>query len=54
MLLGTAFYPGDSFRSGRTGEQEWGAESGLCVLSFTHEGWECGMGDGVEIVEELI
>lgn len=27
---------------------------GCASLSFTHEGWECGMGDGVEVVEELI
>lgn len=29
MFLGTAMYPGDNARSGRTGDQEWGAGNGI-------------------------
>lgn len=31
MLLGTALYPGDSFRSGGAGEKESGTGSGVCI-----------------------
>lgn len=31
MFLGTSLSPGDSFRSGRTVGQEWGAGNGICV-----------------------
>lgn len=44
MLLWTAFYPGDSVRSGKTREQEWGAGSGMCVLEL--HPWRMGMWHG--------